>query len=171
MLSSILLPDLLAERAFLLTVIDRAEKAVAQMAALRGSFPAYPFLARAELRVALAMRARRGDLDGASAALSGVTDDLPLSQRDETLADLVRAVASPDAAGAAEVSRLREELRVDPELRTWLGAVAPELLRAFEAPAEPERAAAAGDAEAEAEAAAELEALGGQAGQEARRRA
>ena len=162
MVSSILLPDLVAERAFLLTVTDRHEKARAEMATLASQFPAYPFLARAELRVALAQRARGADLDGAAELLATATDDLPLSLRDETLADLVRAVAHPDTAGAGERSRLKEELRIDPDLRTWIQAVAPPVLRAFEAPPPGEDGAADADAEAEREAAAEQEALAGE---------
>jgi hypothetical protein len=166
MLASILLPDLVAERAFLLAVTDRAEKARAEMSILARQFPAYPFSARANLRVALVLRARRGDLEGAAELLAATTDDLPLSHRDETLADLVRAVAWPDATGAGERERLKEELRVDPELRAWLQAVALPVLRAFEAPVTataPQQPRGEAEAEAEAErdaAAAEQEATG-----------
>ena len=94
--ASMLLPDLVAERAFVLAATDRHAKAAAEMAVLVKTFPAYPFLARAELRVGLVSRARRGYLAGAARLVAGDTDDLPLSLRDETLADLVRATAHPE---------------------------------------------------------------------------
>ncbi len=166
--SSILLPDLIAERAFVLAATDRAAKAGAEMAVLRRSFPAYPFLARAELRVALVLRVRRDDLEGAARVADGHTDDLPLSLRDETLVDLVRALAHPEAAGAGEVERLKEELRLDPELRHWLEVVAPSVVRRFESSAPPpDDAAVEREAERDADAVrdedAEREALAAEA--------
>jgi hypothetical protein len=129
--SAILLPDLIAERAFVLATTDRHDKALAEMAVLAERFPSYPYRARAELVVALVQRVRKGDLEGAAALVEGRAEDMPLSLRHETLADLVRATVHPEAAGAGEIERLKEDLRVDPELRAWLEAVAPALLRAF----------------------------------------
>ena len=117
----------------MLAATDRHAKAAAEMAVLSEAFPAYPFLARAELRVGLVSRARRGDLAGAARLVAGDTDDVPRSLRDETLANLVRASAHPKTIGAGEVQRLSDELRFDADLRAWLKAVAPGPLRAFEA--------------------------------------
>jgi hypothetical protein len=150
--SSILLPDLVAERAFVLAATDRHADASAEMAALREAFPAYPYLARAELRVALVQRARRGDVSGAARLVAESSDEVPLPLRDETLADLVRAAAHPESAGAGEVERLKEELRVDGALRVWLEKVAPAAVAAFERPAVvAEECEAEGEREAEAE--------------------
>jgi hypothetical protein len=155
--SSILLPDLVAERAFILSATDHEEKAGAEMAALSDAFPAYPYQARAELRVAMVQRVRRGDLEGAARLVARGTDDVPLPLRDETLADLVRAVARPDTAGAGEVHRLKEELRQDPGLRRWLETTASAALQAFEAPAATGGDDEDRDAQAEQEALAEEE--------------
>ncbi|WP_437553065.1 hypothetical protein WME97_17370 [Sorangium sp. So ce367] len=152
--ADILLPALLAERAFLFAAMDRRADARAEMALLAERYASYPFLERARMRVALALRAREGDIAGA-ARLTERDADLPLNARDELLADVCRAAASPGAAGAGEVERLREELRLDAASRRWLSAVAPAALAAFE------RLREQGDADvlAEAEALAEREAL------------
>jgi hypothetical protein len=154
--SSILLPELLAERAFVLAATGRAADAGAEMALVAGKYPTFPYRARAELRVALIERLAGAGLAGAAQLCEASTDDLPLSLRDETLVDLVRAAARPEAVGAGEVERLQDELRRDAELRRWLDAVAPAALSAFD------RGGDGGDAgreaEAEREAAAEEEA-------------
>jgi hypothetical protein len=159
LLSSILLPDLVAERAFLLAATGHPDKALAEMAAVAKQFPAFPFMARAELRVGLVLRVRRNDLADAARFARMATEDLPLSLRDETLVDLVRAVAHPESAGAGEVERLRRELRTDAELAQWLRTVAPSVVHAFETkPAQlPEIAHDEHDEEAEREALAEAE--------------
>ncbi|WP_437802437.1 hypothetical protein [Sorangium sp. So ce693] len=160
MAADILLPALLAERAFLFAAMDRSADARAEMALLAERYASYPFLERARLRVALALRAREGDIAGA-ARLTERDADLPLNARDELLADVCRAAASPGAAGAGEVERLREELRLDAASRRWLSAVAPAALAAFERLREQGDAEALAGAEAlaETEALAEAEAL------------
>jgi hypothetical protein len=164
--SAMLLPDLVAERALILAATGRDQQASAEMAAVAEAFPAYPFHAPAALRVALVQRARRGDLEGAARLADGRSEDVPLPQRDETLADVVRALAHPEDAGAGEIERLEDDLRSDPELRGWLAAVAPAAVAAFArsgaAPAGV-RVAAPGpsaEVEAEREALAEQEAVG-----------
>lgn len=161
MAADILLPALLAERAFVFAAMGRSADARAEMALLAERYASYPFLERARLRVALALRAREGDIAGA-ARLTERDADLPLNARDELLADVCRAAANPGAAGAGEVERLREELRLDAASRRWLSAIAPAALAAFE------RLREQGDAEAEAlaetEALAEAEALAERAG-------
>jgi hypothetical protein len=148
--STMLLPDLVAERAFVLAATDRRDKARAEMEVLAEQFPAYPFRAPAELRVKLVERARLGDLEGAARIVDARKEDVPLPLRDETLADLVRVTARPEAAGAGEAERLKEELRLDADVRGWIEAVAPAILAAF---------ARAGDEAAERDAEAEREAL------------
>ncbi len=161
--SSMLLPSLVAERAFALAATDRHDKAAAEMAVLVKAFPAYPFLARAKLRVGLVQRVRRGDLAGAARVAEASTDDLPLPLRDETLLDLVRATAGAEPRGAGEEQRLRDDLRVDRDLHDWIAAVAPEVLRVFEngggASCGPPPAEVSTEAPGDAEREAEAEAL------------
>ncbi|MFO0761539.1 MAG: hypothetical protein U0359_33980 [Byssovorax sp.] len=131
--SDLLLPELCADRAFILAVRGRSEEAAAE---LEGLSPAYPFLSRARLRVRLIDRIQRGDLDGAARLVDREALDLPLDPRDELLADAVRVAARPEACGAGEVARVKEELKTQADLRRWMDAVAPEVLRAAEMAAE-----------------------------------
>jgi hypothetical protein len=159
--ADILLPNILAERAFLFAAMDRSADARAEMILLAERYPSYPFLERAKLRVSLAEKARKGDVVGA-ARLAEQSADLPLNPRDELLADLARAAENPEAAGAGELERLREELRVDAASRRWIEVVAPAALAAFTRAGQPidetER-----DARAEEEALAEAEVHAGAA--------
>src|SRR5262245_51029622 len=75
--------------------------------------------------------AREGDIAGA-ARLTERDADVPLNARDELLADVCRAAVSPATAGAGEVERLREELRIEAASRRWLSTIAPAALAAFE---------------------------------------
>ena len=155
-----LLPDLLTERALVLAATDRAQEAGAEMAVVATTFPAYPFRAPAELRVALMARVRRGDLEGAARLVEGKSEDLQLPLRDETLADLVRAAVHPESAGAGELERLGEDLRDDAELRRWLEATAPSALAAFSRAGQETSGRGQAGHDAEAEALAEQEAAG-----------
>jgi len=167
---SMLLPDLVAERAFVLAATDRHAKASAEMAVLGKAFPAYPFLARAQLRVALVQRVRRGDLAGAAQLVGGDIDDLPLSLRDETLVDLVRATGHPESIGAGEAQRVTDDLRASPELRAWIVAVAPEALRAFEAAPGASKVSTEEARDADAASEAEAEALAAEEARQVMRR-
>ncbi len=130
--SATLLPEILAERAFALAALDCDAEAAAEMALVGETYPGHPFHARAELRVRLLRRVRRGDLEGAAALVAQGTDDIPLNLRDEALADMVRATVHPESVGAGEIERLKQELRIDRGLRPWLAAAAPAALEAFE---------------------------------------
>jgi hypothetical protein len=155
--SDILLPDLMAQRAFVLAAMDRYDEAEAELEALP---QAYPYRSRALLRVRLVSLVRRGDLDGA-ARLAAETDlDLPLTARDELLADGVRVAVHPGALGAGELPRIRRELRTVTSLRPWLASVAPKALEAIERAADevPSPSTDDRDQAAEAEARAEDEA-------------
>jgi hypothetical protein len=127
--SDLLLPEIISARAGALAALGRADEAAAEIAALP---PAYPFLARARFRTELIALARRGDLAGAAKVAARAPIDLPIGPRDELLRDVVRAAASPETAGSAEIERLRDELRAEPDHRAWLDAVAPGLLAAFD---------------------------------------
>jgi hypothetical protein len=160
--AELVLPELSAERAYFLAAAGRDAEAAAELAALN---PAYPFLARARYRVRLMTLVRRGDLAGAARLAEGRDLDLPLSPRDELLGDAVRVAVSPETSGAGEVARVKDELKTQPDLRRWMAAVAPAVLRGAELASEAEdddagdAQAAARQAEAEREARAEAEAL------------
>jgi hypothetical protein len=145
--SDIALPALLAERAYLFAMTDRSADARAELDLLGERYPSFPYLAGARLRVRLALAARQGDVAGA-AAFAEQTADVHLTRLDELLADLARAAARPETAGAGEVDRLKAELRTDAEARRWMEAVAPAVLAAFAAT---EQACAGAAAQADAE--------------------
>jgi hypothetical protein len=125
--------EIIAARSFALAALGRPDEADAELAALP---PMYPHRGRAVFRVRLAQLLGRNDLVSASAWVEGHAADLPLSVREELLADLARAVASPETAGLGELDRLREELR-NAANRRWIQAIAPRLLGAFEGTEEP----------------------------------
>lgn len=124
-------PDLIALRAFILAARGERERARAELALLARDFAAYPFHALAEARVGLLLHAKDGDLEGGARLADGWSADLPISLRDETLADLVRALARPDSIEMAEVHRLRRELEEDAALRAWLAETAPGVASTF----------------------------------------
>jgi hypothetical protein len=139
--ADLLLPELVAIRAFALAASDRHDEASAELEALP---PSYLYLDRSVLRVRLVQLVRRGDLAAAARLVEKSPPDLSLSRRDELLADVVRAAVSPERVGGVEVARIKEELRSYPEGRRWLEVVAPGALDAFQ------RAAHAGSDEARA---------------------
>ncbi|MCC6551603.1 MAG: hypothetical protein IT372_01105 [Polyangiaceae bacterium] len=138
--ADILYPDLISLRAFALAARDRFEEADAELAMLG---PGYPHHARAVFRVRLVQRLRARDLDGAAEWALRSEGDLPLSVREELLADLAVAASAPERAGAGEAARLRDELRAAPELRLWILRVAPGLLEAFHGGRDPAQGARA----------------------------
>ena len=69
---------------------------------------------------------KRGDLDDARVIARERTPELPITLRDETLADLILATA-PHGASRDEQERIDTEIREDLTIRTWIEAVAPEL--------------------------------------------
>jgi hypothetical protein len=156
--SDILLPDLMSQRAFVLAAMDRYDEADAELASLP---VAYPYRSRALLRVRLLSLVRRGDLAAAAKLASETQLDLPLTARDELLADGVCAAVKPESVSAAEMPRIRRELRTVESLRPWLMAVAPAALEAIERVTDeplPRRDEQANEDAAEAEAHAEAEA-------------
>jgi tetratricopeptide (TPR) repeat protein len=118
--------DLAAERALALAALDRFDDAHAELARLG---PTYPSRLRAGFRVRLVELARTGKIREAMRWADTYQTDLPLSVREELLADLARAVAAE--SGPAELQRLADELAL-PESRAWISRIAPELLARFE---------------------------------------
>jgi hypothetical protein len=131
--ADVLLPELLAERAFVLAAQGSVEEAETELAALRRAFAAFPYASRAEFRVRLVARARAGALDEAAAIAHGRSPGIAIPGRDELLADAVIAATEPGEAGAAGRARLREELRASGEAERWMLAVAPATLEALRA--------------------------------------
>jgi hypothetical protein len=131
-------PELLAQRALALTLLDRGDEAAVELSLL--AHRTSPMRERDLFRVRLIGLARRGQLAEAARWVEQEAGDLPLGVRDELLADLVRAAASPGSAGLGEVERLEHELRTEPEHRRWIAWAAPDVLRAFRASSEGEDA-------------------------------
>jgi hypothetical protein len=121
--SDVLFPELVATRAYALAASDRQDEANAELAVLAKEFPAYVVMARAHFRVGLMSAVRRGDLEAASRVATSRTPDLPLSIRDDMLADVV--LAATTAVPQHERERIDAELQDDAELRAWVDAVAP----------------------------------------------
>ncbi|MFS8071181.1 MAG: hypothetical protein ACMG6S_32840, partial [Byssovorax sp.] len=127
----ILLPGLFAEHALILAAQGESAEAAAELGLLEERYPTYALLDAARFRITLVDRARRGDFAGA-ARIAERSADLPLSVRDELLADLVRVIADPEAGSGGEMERLRKELRTDAVSRAWIEKVAPSVTSAFE---------------------------------------
>ena len=129
--SDLLLPELIAERAFVLAALDRNAEADVELASLRKEFPAYPLLARSDLRVRLLSRVRAGDLAGAAELARGRSPEMPLFMRDELLGDA--AIASLDTSDSAEEerARVRDEVHATRDVEAWIQAVAPRALAAL----------------------------------------
>jgi hypothetical protein len=127
--AAVLQPELIAQRAFALTLLDRAGEATAELNLLAQRTS--PMRERDLFRVRLIGLARAGKLAEAARWVEQESGDLPLGARDELLADLVRAAAAPDSAGLGEIERLEHELRTEPALKRWIEWVAPRVLQAF----------------------------------------
>jgi hypothetical protein len=157
--STFLLPGLFAEHALALAARGESAQAHAELALLEKRYPAYALLDTVRFRVTLLDKARRGDFAGA-ARIAETSADLPLTVRDELLADLVRVLADPESNASAETERLRKELRGDTVSAAWIEKVAPRVIAAFAgggAAALVEEIAAHEEAEREAMAAEEEE--------------
>ena len=122
-------PELMAQRALALTLLDRRDEAAAELGFLTEG--AYPTWERDLFRVRLVDLARAGRFQEAARWVEQSAGDLPLSVRDELLADLVRAVNAPESAGLGEMERIRDELRTEPGHLRWIELVAPRALNAF----------------------------------------
>lgn len=127
--ADIVYPDLVSLRAFCLSALGRYEESNAELASLG---PAYPHYGRAVFRAGLLAYLKRGELKNAAAWIDQGEADLPLSVREELLADLVRATVEPEQAGAGEIQRLKDELAASPEIKTWIRTLAPKLLDTFD---------------------------------------
>jgi hypothetical protein len=125
--SDILIPELVGLRALGLAALQRHDEAAAELATLAGEFPTFVHAARAHFRARLVSAVVRGDLDSATKVAAGRTLDLPLTIRDDMLADLV--LTTTRGGSEKEIERIDAELREDDSLATWIDRIAPELRR------------------------------------------
>lgn len=130
-MSDVHVPELVAERAFLLAALDRGDEAVAEVDMLTAEFPGYPYMPRALFRVRVMRAVREGDLGKAAALAKERTLDMPLFMQDEVLADLLMETKG-EPLPREELIRLRGELDVHPHLCDWLARVAPAVVERFE---------------------------------------
>lgn len=119
-------PSLEALRCLALAAVGRDAEATAGLAAFGKAHAGWSHRASAELRIRLMLALKRGDLDDARVIARERTPELPITLRDETLADLILATA-PHGASRDEQERIDTEIREDLTIRTWIEAVAPEL--------------------------------------------
>lgn len=122
--SDVLVPELIAQRAFVLAAISRDAEADAELATLAREHPTFAFMTRSVLRVRMVQALRRRDIEEALRLARERTPELPLNRRDEMLADIVIALAG-DKDAAGEVERIAFELAEDPELAAWIDFMAP----------------------------------------------
>ncbi len=123
--SDLLYPELIALRALALAALGRSDEANAEASLLAKECPGYVLAARARFSLSLMLAVRSGNLDVAAEVAKGRSPDLPLSIRDDMLADVV--LAATTTVPAEERERIDAELRDDAELRAWVDAVAPGL--------------------------------------------
>lgn len=120
--TDILLPKMVAERAFALAALGRSQQADAELAALATTYPSYAHLTAAIFRTRLLSALRGLSAAAASELARERTPQLPLSVEDETMADAVLALES---GHPREIARLHQELGADPALARWLDYMVP----------------------------------------------
>jgi hypothetical protein len=123
--SDILIPELVGLRALGLAALRRHDEVAAELATLAAEFPTFAHAARAHFRARLVSAVTRGDLGAATEVAAGRTLDLPLTIRDDMLADLV--LTTTRGVSEKETERIDAELRDDDSLAAWVDRVAPEL--------------------------------------------
>jgi hypothetical protein len=128
--SDILVPELIAERAFVLAVSGDPRQADAELATLAREHPTFAYMTRSVFRVRLIQALRAGDRDGAVRLSRERTLELPVSRRDEMLADIVLATSGGRRLDG-EVERLLTELAEDQELSAWIDLMAPGIRNAL----------------------------------------
>ncbi len=135
--ADLVMPGLLAERAFVLAALGRASEADAELATLKERHAGYAYLALATQRVGLVRALQTGDRALAVALAESRSPELPLPLFDDVLGDAVRALASNDAAHAARARDLALEIDSDPEMAKWIGTMAPDVMRELRATSRP----------------------------------
>jgi tetratricopeptide (TPR) repeat protein len=123
--ADLLYPELIALRAVALAAQGRSDEANAEASLLASECPGYVLGARARFSLGLMLAVRSGNLDAAAEVAKRRSPDLPLSLRDDMLADVV--LAATTTVPPEERERIDAELHDDAELRAWVDAVAPGL--------------------------------------------
>ena len=121
--TDVMLPELIALRAMALAATGRQPEADAELALLSRDFPTFAFAGRAHFRTQLVAAVKSGDVARAAEVARSRTLDLPLSLRDDTLADIALALANE--LPKDEIARLAADLREDAKLRSWIDSLAP----------------------------------------------
>jgi hypothetical protein len=134
-----LLPQLFAERAFLLAVLGREDDARAEVARLGRDYSSSPLFHIARRRVKLILSLRAGDFEGAHQLFQHLSPEAPLSRQEELVREILVATAGAPNGGEA-IGLLRSELRNDPELHAWLERACPRAVEALLDGAEAARA-------------------------------
>ncbi len=127
--ADILYPDLQALRAFALACVGRYADAELALQCLGMNYPQFE---RAAFRVHLVEHLQGAGVREAAAFAEAYAFELPLSVREELLADLTRVIAHPERAGLGEVARLRDELEKTDSARMWIQSISPGLLGVFQ---------------------------------------
>lgn len=122
--SDVLVPELIAERALLLAALGDEPQSSAELATLAREHPTFAFMTRSVFRVRLVQSLRRLDHQGAVQIARDRTPELPLSRRDEMLADIVLLLSGGKIV-EGEVERIAAELSEDRELAAWIDFMAP----------------------------------------------
>jgi hypothetical protein len=125
--SDLLIPELVSLRAMALAALGKAAESRAELAVLTVQFPTFPHTARGVFRARLVQAVTLGDLDAAAEVALGRSLELPLSIRDDMLADLV--LATTRGASDQELERIDGEFRDDARLLAWIDRTAPALRR------------------------------------------
>jgi hypothetical protein len=123
--ADLLYPELVAVRSLALAALGRSEEANAEASLLAKECPGYVLAARARFSLSLMLAVQGGNLDAAAEVARARTPDLPLTIRDDMLADVV--LAATTTVPREERERIAAELHDDDELRAWIDAVAPGL--------------------------------------------
>lgn len=124
--SMTLTPAVVTLRGMALAAMGRAGEANAELATIAREHATWSHRVAAELRIRLLLAIRGGDLEAARTIARERTPELPITLRDEALADLVLATAE-SGASRDEQERLDGELAEDMTTRSWIDAVAPDL--------------------------------------------
>ncbi len=138
----LLMPRLVGALAVARAAFGDTDGAKHQLTRLVHDHGGFSLLPSIRLRVLLLCAVRMRDFDGAAKVLEERTAEMTLTRAEELVADLVLARHGADRDEAA---RIADELRENPEVRAWIEAVAPDLVKATATLRVPEETAAAED--------------------------
>lgn len=123
--SDVLLPQMIASRAYLFGTLGRDADSDGELARLARDYPAFPYAAGMVLRTRLVRAAKNGDLPLAR-ELAMARGDVSVGAYAELVAELVLAVDAEDRE--ERVASVREDLAALPDADRWLRSIAPALM-------------------------------------------